>query len=145
VNWAPLPGRTHSPTVRDAGPLRPRWTAPYPPDLPAEPYPLLWPYRDPRTFSGRDYDIDDFVRTVKEPPLVLCAFAPSGAGKSSLLHAGLAPRLRKEGYLVSVGRATPIVLNLDKSNIHGRANWKPRSTRRAARRNNTMRSIRTIG
>lgn len=75
------------------------------PPLPPEPYPLLGPYEHAATFAGRDSEIARLDTLVRLPPLVLCVHAPSGAGKSSLLLAGLAPRLRAEGFSVSVERA----------------------------------------
>ncbi len=80
-------------------------TVPAESPLPPEPYPLLGPYEHPRTFAGRDADIARLATLVRLPPLVLCVHAPSGAGKSSLLLAGLAPRLRADGFAVSVERA----------------------------------------
>lgn len=74
------------------------------PELPAEPYPLLAPYEHPATFGGRDEDIEQLASLVARPPLVLCVHAASGAGKSSLLLAGLAPFLRARGYTVAVER-----------------------------------------
>jgi WD40 repeat protein len=73
--------------------------------LPTEPYPLLGPYENPATFGGRDAEVTRLAILVQQPPLVLCLHAASGAGKSSLLLAGLAPRLRSEGHLVSVERS----------------------------------------
>jgi WD40 repeat protein len=73
--------------------------------LPAEPYPLLGPYEHPRTFAGRDAEVAKLAILVRLPPLVLCVHAPSGAGKSSLLLAGLGPRLRSLGYAVSIERS----------------------------------------
>ena len=81
--------------------------APVPRDvpLPTEPYPLLGPYTHALTFAGRDREIETLAAQVALPPLVLCVHAASGAGKSSLLWAGLVPRLREEGYAVSLDRA----------------------------------------
>lgn len=75
------------------------------PSFPNEPYPLLAPYEHPATFAGRDAEVEQLAGLVALSPFVLCVHAPSGAGKSSLLLAGLAPRLRDEGYAVSVDRA----------------------------------------
>ena len=55
-------------------------------------------------FAGREVEIHDLSQLIRRPPLVLCLHAPSGAGKSSLLLAGLAPHLRTDRYLVSVDR-----------------------------------------
>jgi formylglycine-generating enzyme required for sulfatase activity len=73
-------------------------------ELPAEPYPLLEPYRDPRIFGGRDREVRELRGLLRLPKLVLCVHAPSGAGKSSILLAGLAPLLRVEGSPVSLER-----------------------------------------
>jgi formylglycine-generating enzyme required for sulfatase activity len=91
--------------VRAPTALEIRRIAPEPPDLPEEPYPLLGPYEHPATFAGRDAEIERLAQLVRQPPLILCVHAPSGAGKSSLLMAGLVPRLRRDGYVVSVERA----------------------------------------
>lgn len=72
------------------------------PPFPDTPYPLLQPYDHPATFGGRDREIEELERRVRMPQLVLCVHAPSGAGKSSLLRAGLLPRLRRQGYPVSL-------------------------------------------
>lgn len=76
-----------------------------PASLPSEPYPLLGPYDHPRTFAGRETEIEKLIALVAGPQLILSLYAPSGAGKSSLLLAGLTPRLRADGYIVSVERA----------------------------------------
>jgi len=44
-------------------------------------------------FFGREWDIQEIRRTVMRDPHLLLLYAPSGAGKTSLLHVGLAPRL----------------------------------------------------
>jgi formylglycine-generating enzyme required for sulfatase activity len=72
--------------------------------LPDDPYPLLSPYTHPETFGGRDFEIDELQKLVLKPRLVLCVHAASGAGKSSLLMAGLAPRLRRLSTPVCVVR-----------------------------------------
>jgi Domain of unknown function (DUF4062) len=78
---------------------------PVEPPLPAEPYPLLQPYDNPHTFAGRELEIAKLSTLVRLSPLVLCLHAASGTGKSSLLLAGLVPRLRGDGYPVSIERA----------------------------------------
>lgn len=75
------------------------------------------PYVGPRAFAagerlfGRDRELADLVDLVIAERIVLL-HAPSGAGKSSLLQAGLAPRLRAEGLVVlpvaRVGTPPPI-------------------------------------
>lgn len=75
------------------------------------------PYVGPRAFAAgerlyaRDRELADLVDLVIAERIVLL-HAPSGAGKSSLLHAGLVPRLRAEGLTVlpvaRVGLPPPI-------------------------------------
>ena len=75
------------------------------------------PYVGPRAFTagerlfGRDRELADLVDLVIAERIVLL-HAPSGAGKSSLLQAGLTPRLRAEGLVVlpvaRVGLPPPI-------------------------------------
>jgi formylglycine-generating enzyme required for sulfatase activity len=67
---------------------------------PDAPYPLLQPYDHPATFGGRDRELSELERRVRAPQLVLSLHAPSGAGKSSLLRAGIVPRLRRLDYPV---------------------------------------------
>jgi len=50
-----------------------------------------------RFFFGRDQEIRDGFLRVREHPLTVL-YGPSGLGKSSLLGAGLIPKLRVEGY-----------------------------------------------
>ncbi|MBI5878289.1 MAG: hypothetical protein HZB53_11620 [Chloroflexi bacterium] len=63
----------------------------------------LNPYVGPRAFQtgealyGRDGEIDDLFNLLVARRIVLL-YAPSGAGKSSLVQAGLIPRLRAEGF-----------------------------------------------
>ena len=92
------------PADADVADIELRRVPPEPEALPDRPYPLLGPYEDPRTFAGRDAEIESLTAHVRMSPLLLAVHAPSGAGKSSLLLAGLAPRLRKLGYAVSVER-----------------------------------------
>jgi tetratricopeptide (TPR) repeat protein len=58
-------------------------------------------------FHGRDEETDELLRGVKGANLTVL-FGQSGLGKSSLLHAGLFPRLRAEGFL-------PVSIRLDHS------------------------------
>ena len=48
---------------------------------------------------GRDQEVADLLDLVIAERVVLL-YSPSGAGKSSLLATGLAPRLRAEGFSV---------------------------------------------
>ena len=50
-------------------------------------------------FFGRDREISELLSLVTSSRIVLC-YAPSGAGKTSLINAGLQPRLEKEGFEV---------------------------------------------
>jgi hypothetical protein len=54
---------------------------------------------DSENFFGRDREAADLFSLVLAVPVVLI-YAASGAGKSSLLNAGLIPRLEKEGFQV---------------------------------------------
>ncbi len=72
--------------------------------LPDEPYPLLTPYQHPELLIGRGREIDLLLPLLKASSTLLGVFAPSGAGKSSFLAAGLVPRLRSEGRPVALLR-----------------------------------------
>jgi hypothetical protein len=58
-----------------------------------------------RFFHGRDEEVEQLLRRVTQSPLTLL-FGKSGLGKSSLLMAGLLPRLRETHYL-------PVYLRID--------------------------------
>ncbi|WP_127504001.1 trypsin-like peptidase domain-containing protein [Actinoplanes solisilvae] len=47
-----------------------------------------------RWFHGRDDDVELLVAALRQGRRALALFGPSGSGKSSLVHAGLVPRLR---------------------------------------------------
>jgi WD40 repeat protein len=74
------------------------------------------PYVGPRAFvtgerlHGRERELADLTDLLIAERIVLL-YAPSGAGKSSLLQAGLVPRMQAEGFLVHptvrVGLAPP--------------------------------------
>ena len=78
----------------------------------------MQPYVGPRAFSeadrgrffGRDYETNELTSLVVAHSAVL-VYAASGAGKTSLLRAGLVPRLRTEGFdvlpIAVVGGADP--------------------------------------
>ena len=78
-----------------------RW---WPPELPEEPYPVLLPYRHPALLKGRDAEIASLRRLLRMPTPILGVYGGSGAGKSSLLAAGLVPALRAEGRPVALVR-----------------------------------------
>ncbi len=82
--------------------LRPRrWP---PPELPARPYPVLLPYRHPDLMAGRERELAELRQLLTLPVPIIGLYAASGAGKSSLLAAGLVPRLRAEGWSVAFDR-----------------------------------------
>ncbi len=82
--------------------LRPRrWPAP---ELPARPYPLLLPYSHPDLMAGRERETAELRQLLTLPVPILGLYAASGAGKSSLLAAGLVPGLRAEGRPVAFDR-----------------------------------------
>jgi GH25 family lysozyme M1 (1,4-beta-N-acetylmuramidase) len=76
------------------------------------------PYVGPRSFQvgeklfGRDYELHELTNLLIAERIVLL-HSPSGAGKSSLIQAGMIPRLQDEGFLVMpsvrVGLAQPEV------------------------------------
>ncbi|MBI3300929.1 MAG: SUMF1/EgtB/PvdO family nonheme iron enzyme [Deltaproteobacteria bacterium] len=69
----------------------PTWSEPQTPmDCP---YPLLQPYSNPALFGGRESDTLSLMQHIADSHLITGVYAPSGAGKSSLLLAGLVPRL----------------------------------------------------
>lgn len=51
-----------------------------------------------RFFHGRTVELEDLFRRVRRETLTVL-YAQSGLGKTSLLQAGLSPRLREEGFL----------------------------------------------
>jgi hypothetical protein len=69
-------------------------------ETPSEPYKFLLPFglKDQNIFFGRDEAINNLFPTIFKSRLTVL-HAPSGAGKSSLLNAGLGPRLLKQQYL----------------------------------------------
>jgi hypothetical protein len=64
------------------------------------PWPGLLPFtEDARMFfHGREAETDELFRLIEREPLTVL-FGQSGLGKSSLLNAGVFPRLRRAGYL----------------------------------------------
>jgi hypothetical protein len=74
--------------------------------LPDQPYKFLYAFEieDADIFFGRDGASEDFYQTVLKDRLTVL-HARSGAGKTSLLNAGLSPRLIREGRLPVYARA----------------------------------------
>ncbi len=77
------------------------------------------PYVGPRpfereetpSFKGRDRETGELVSLVVSSRLVVL-YAPSGAGKTSLLNAGLIPALEQEGFdVLPVARIRPLVVD----------------------------------
>jgi WD40 repeat protein len=73
-------------------------------------------------FFGRDWEISELLSLVISSRVVLC-YAPSGAGKTSLVNAGLQPRLEQEGFEVlpsaRVGGQIPVEVDQEKvSNLY---------------------------
>jgi hypothetical protein len=71
----------------------------------SEPAPAPNPYVGPRPFRvgeslyGRERETDELLDLLLAERIVLL-HSPSGAGKSSLIHAALIPRLKREGFTV---------------------------------------------
>src|SRR6266566_637497 len=67
-------------------------------NFPLCPYRGLYPFRerDETFFFGRDSFTEQLISGVRRKPLV-AVVGPSGSGKSSIIFAGLLPRLRREG------------------------------------------------
>lgn len=70
------------------GPPRRHWRDP--------PYPGLRPFRSDESpiFFGRDDEVDELHAMIDNGVAVVCVYGDSGSGKSSLIQAGLVPRLR---------------------------------------------------
>src|SRR6476469_9177729 len=67
------------------------------------PYPGMIPFSEATSdrFFGRDQEIDELIERLRLYPL-MTVIGPSGSGKSSLVFAGLIPKLRRSG-LFGVG------------------------------------------
>jgi hypothetical protein len=84
-----------------------------PGDLPENPYlePLAWYGSDhAEVFFGRGYQVRELFDRVTDPgaPPIILLFGRSGVGKSSLLAAGLQPRLAVAGYASRYVRRDPL-------------------------------------
>ncbi|MBP7283008.1 MAG: hypothetical protein KBA66_15600 [Leptospiraceae bacterium] len=55
--------------------------------------------KDREFFFGREKFTDELLKAIEEKPIVALAGA-SGSGKSSVVHAGVIPKLREQGYLI---------------------------------------------
>ncbi|MBM2615808.1 SUMF1/EgtB/PvdO family nonheme iron enzyme [Actinoplanes sp. LDG1-06] len=74
---------------------------------------------DAHFFYGRDREIDDLARRMRHQRFLLIA-GPSGSGKSSLVSAGLLPRLEKD-WVVRAMRPGPRPYEALKSALEGEA------------------------
>jgi hypothetical protein len=74
------------------------------------PWPGLAPYTEQQheLFFGRDAETEELLRLIQRETLTVL-FGRSGSGKSSLLHAGVIPRLRSDMYF-------PVLLRLNFAN-----------------------------
>jgi WD40 repeat protein len=72
------------------------------------PYRFLRPFtpEDAEIFKGRDREIKVVLNNVLATR-VTALYAPSGAGKTSLINAGLVPRLKEEGFVPITVRPRP--------------------------------------
>lgn len=61
--------------------------------------PKSFTYEDRKKFAGRDADITALYRLLIAERIVLL-YSPSGAGKSSLVNAGLLPRMSEKGFKI---------------------------------------------
>ncbi len=55
--------------------------------------------KDKEFFFGREKFTEELLKAIEEKPIVALAGA-SGSGKSSVVHAGVIPKLREQGYLI---------------------------------------------
>lgn len=106
LNWAkelnPARYADYQPYVLPPGPGNGGETTPPPP--PEEPTPFIGPrpfnFDEGHLFFGREKCLNELVEKLKHWPIVVVN-GLSGTGKTSLLRAGLVPRLKKEGYSVA--------------------------------------------
>jgi WD40 repeat protein len=82
--------------------------------LPANPFPGPVPFRDGEPIFGRDREIAELVDRLVADRLVLL-YSPSGAGKSSMLNAGVLPKMREREFhirkTIRVGLEAPTGVN----------------------------------
>ena len=71
------------------------------PPLPEHPYPLLRPYDHPALFAGREREVEEVLARLRGRIPILGLYSVAGAGKSSLLRAGILPALREAGVPVA--------------------------------------------
>ncbi len=90
---------------------------------PTDPYPLLLPYKHQDLFAGREREIEELRRLLSDTIQVVGLYSTSGAGKSSLLHAGLTPSLLKSGWPVAY-TAYPKERDLARRLVEGMLDWE---------------------
>ena len=100
--WIDLRGGLDNPAALDAFARAMTGESPtvqMPAPEPLCPYRGLEPFHedDAPLFFGRDKFADDLLQKVQANPLI-AVVGPSGSGKSSVVQAGLLPRLRREGW-----------------------------------------------
>src|SRR5438067_1554614 len=80
------------------------------PKVPNIPFPGIRPFRftDKPVFFGREEELETLVRAIKIYRGVLL-YGDSGAGKSSLVNAGLFPDVMRRGYTPDRIRVAPTV------------------------------------
>ncbi len=99
-------------TQKPSTPPDPLENLPLPPDIGLPQYPykgLTWfEESDAKIFFGRENDILKLYQNHLQSPYryITLLYGQSGAGKSSLLHAGLLPRLRAQGWATTYRRRT---------------------------------------
>lgn len=87
--------------------------------------------KEAHIYFGRDEDVFQLINRIRQPGYGLCLlFGPSGVGKSSLLHAGLLPRLRRQYYIPdpyrrSFERGLDLQLTEALAQTHAAAHPKP--------------------
>ncbi len=95
----PLDFRNPADWSAQAGRLRARLELPEPPRAPELPcpYPGMRPYSTEGAahFRGRDAEIEEVLGRLRAGERELYVIGPSGSGKSSLVHAGVLPRLAR--------------------------------------------------
>jgi hypothetical protein len=81
--------------------------APFPPTHAQNPWPGLFSYTEEQAhlFFGREAETDELLRLIQRETLTVL-FGRSGLGKTSLLRAGVFPRLRRDGFF-------PVFIRLD--------------------------------
>ena len=96
----PSPVSPQSPPVTGSYPISPVTLS-----FPASPWKGLHSYReeDRARFFGRERETAEMLRLIQRDSLTVI-FARSGMGKTSLLRAGVVPRLRESGFLPVVSR-----------------------------------------